>query len=295
MKEELQRWMEHAEAIVVVGIGNPMRRDDYVGVKVVQDLTGKTPGNVMLIESDTIPESSIETIIAFKPNRILLIDAGALGLKPGAAVFKESTTVLGPTGSAVSTHALPLKLFCEYLERLIQAKIGLLIVQPANTDFGEGLSEHVSKAAEDLTAILLEILTYPKETFLMELNEIQPSQLYISARKLDHVMEHFASKPSLMGPIPIKQLGNRIVFVDGHTRALAALLHRFPKVPVYWEEEELDWEAYETCIGWCVDEGIYTIADLKNRVISHREYQKLWYEKCTKMQRELEAKRKRRL
>jgi hydrogenase 3 maturation protease len=163
VKEELQRWMEHAEAIVVVGIGNQLRRDDYVGMKVVQDLTGKTSGNVMLIESETIPESSIESIIEFNPNRILLIDAGALGLNPGEIVFKESTTVLGPTRSAISTHALPLKLFCEYLERMIQAEIGLLIIQPENTDFGEGLSEHVSKAAEDLKKILLEILAHPKE------------------------------------------------------------------------------------------------------------------------------------
>lgn len=124
----------------------------------------------------------------------------------------------------------------------------------------------------------------------MELNEIQPSQLYISSRKLNTVMENFASKPSLMEPIPIKKLGDRIIFVDGHTRAFAALLHRFPKVPVYWEDEELDWEAYENCVRWCLEEGIYTIADLKSRVVSHQEYKKLWYERCAKMQKELEEK-----
>ena len=163
VKEELQKWIKNAETIVVVGIGNQLRRDDFVGLKVVQDLKGRTPGNVMLIESETIPESFIETIIEFNPNRILLIDAGALGLKPGEIMFMESTTVLGPQRSAVSTHALPLKLFCEYLERMIQAEIGLLIVQPENTDFGEGLSEAVSRAAEKLRKILLEILTHQKE------------------------------------------------------------------------------------------------------------------------------------
>jgi hypothetical protein len=131
------------------------------------------------------------------------------------------------------------------------------------------------------------------EVFLMELKEIQPSQLYISRRKLSSVMEDFAAKPSLMDPIPVKKLGGRIVFVDGHTRALAALLHRFPRVPVYWEDEELDWEAYEICVRWCRDDEIYTIADLKNRIISHREYQKLWYDRCAHMQNELGAKRRR--
>lgn len=69
------------------------------------------------------------------------------------------------------------------------------------------------------------------EIFLMELDKIQPSQLYISSRKLNSVMKNFASKPSLMEPIPVKKLGDRIVFVDGHTRAFAALLHRFPSSP----------------------------------------------------------------
>ena len=126
----------------------------------------------------------------------------------------------------------------------------------------------------------------------MELNEIQPSQLYISSEKLNSVMENFSSKPKLMEPIPIKKLGDQIIFVDGHTRAFAALLHRFPKVPVYWEDEELDWEAYEICVEWCRKAGIKTIADLKSRVISHQEYEKLWYARCAKMQKELKDKRK---
>ena len=130
------------------------------------------------------------------------------------------------------------------------------------------------------------------EIFLMELNKIQPSQLYISSRKLNSVMKNFASKPSLMEPIPVKKLGDRIVFVDGHTRAFAALLHRFPKVQVLWEDEELDWEAYEICVNWCRVAGIHTIADLKKRVISHQQYKKLWYERCAKMQKDLEQKRK---
>ncbi len=131
------------------------------------------------------------------------------------------------------------------------------------------------------------------EIFLMGLDEIQPSQLYISSRKLKSVMKNFATKPSLMEPIPVKKLGHRIVFVDGHTRAFAAFLHRFPKVSVYWEDEELDWEEYEICVGWCLEEKIYTIDDLKNRVVSHQEYKKLWYERCARMQKELEADRKR--
>ena len=129
------------------------------------------------------------------------------------------------------------------------------------------------------------------KTLLMRLDHIQPSQLYISTRKLDIVMRNFPSKITSIEPIPIKKLGDQIIFVDGHTRAYAAFLQGFSKVPVIWEDEELDWEEYEICVAWCKEGKIYTIADLNNRVVSHKEYKKLWYERCEKMQKDLKAKR----
>jgi hypothetical protein len=61
---------------------------------------------------------------------------------------------------------------------------------------------------------------------------------------------------------------------------------------VYWEDEELDWDAYEICVEWCKENGIRTISDLKDRVVPQKEYETLWYKRCEEMQRDLEAKRK---
>lgn len=130
------------------------------------------------------------------------------------------------------------------------------------------------------------------KTFMMKLNEIQPSQLYISSEKLSEIMKTFDSANlELIKPIPIKKLGNEIVFVDGHTRAFAAFLRGFSEVPVYWEDEEFDWDAYEICVRWCKEDGIYTIADLKNRVVSQKDYETLWYARCEEMQRGLAKRR----
>jgi len=131
------------------------------------------------------------------------------------------------------------------------------------------------------------------KAFHMKLDSIQPSQLYISSNKLDRIMKSLErSKPVFVEPIPIKKLGNQVVFVDGHTRALAAFLLDLSEVPVYWEDEELDWEEYEICVEWCKKEGIHTISDLKNRIVSHKDYEVLWLDKCRKMQQDLEAERK---
>jgi len=80
-----------------------------------------------------------------------------------------------------------------------------------------------------------------KRIFRMRLEDIQPSQLYISFEKLCEVMKRF--NPSDLGsiePMPVKKLGNDIIFVDGHTRAFAAYVCGVSEVPVYWEDEELD-------------------------------------------------------
>ena len=80
IETELREWFRGAERIVVAGIGNPIRMDDFAGVKIVQDLKGQVSDKVMLIECETVPESFIQQIIDFKPTHILLIDAAILGL-----------------------------------------------------------------------------------------------------------------------------------------------------------------------------------------------------------------------
>jgi hypothetical protein len=132
------------------------------------------------------------------------------------------------------------------------------------------------------------------ETFTMSLEEIQPSQLYVSSEKLSKVLKALDSGSSgSFEPIPVKELNDEIVSTDGHTRTLAMHLKGYSEVEVEWEDTELDWEAYEVCVAWCKEEGLHSIVDLKNRIIDPPEYQVLWLDRCRKMQKELEAKRAR--
>jgi len=129
------------------------------------------------------------------------------------------------------------------------------------------------------------------KSFMMKLDEIQPSQLFINSEKLSLVMKTFDANPRSIEFIPVKKIGDQVVFVDGHTRAFASFLRGMSEVKVYWEEDELDWDEYVVCVDWCKKEEINTIADLKERVVPSKEYQVLWLNRCEKMQRELEAKR----
>jgi hypothetical protein len=130
------------------------------------------------------------------------------------------------------------------------------------------------------------------EIFVMKLDEIQPSQLFINSEKLANVLKDYDRlKPDSLAPVPVKNLEGRIIVTDGHTRALAAFLRGFSEVRVYWDEEDLDWEAYGICVGWCRSEGVLRIADLKDRVVSPEEFEVLWIKRCEKMEGDLESRR----
>jgi hydrogenase 3 maturation protease len=156
IKIALENWLSNAQKVVVAGIGNPLRKDDFVGVEIVRNLQNKVSQSVYLIECETVPESFIEQITEFKPTHILIIDAALLNLKSGSSKLVEPGQMVEQT--AISTHALPLRIFCEYLAKTTGAKIALLLIQPKDADFGEGLTAELKKAAVKLTDLLSKIL-----------------------------------------------------------------------------------------------------------------------------------------
>jgi len=123
----------------------------------------------------------------------------------------------------------------------------------------------------------------------MRLADLQPSQLFISTEKLGEVLRAF--DPSRLEPLPVKRLGRDVVMTDGHTRAFAAFLCGLREVPILWDEDALDWEAYEICVTWCREEGIHSVADLVGRVIGPAEYEDRWLRRCREMHEQLAAKR----
>jgi hydrogenase 3 maturation protease len=154
--DALENWFADAERVVVAGIGNPIRRDDFVGVKIVQDLEERVSDKVSLLECETVPESFMQEIVDIKPSHVLLIDAAILGLKPGEIrlIYPEQVSDF----PAITTHVLPLRIFCEYIAKMIKTKIALLLIEPENTDFGEGLTPITQDVAKKVVTVLRKLL-----------------------------------------------------------------------------------------------------------------------------------------
>ena len=124
-----------------------------------------------------------------------------------------------------------------------------------------------------------------KEWVDMRLLDIQPSQFYLSAEKLERIMGWF-DPHDLSGfePLPVKRLNGRVIFTDGHTRAYAAYRAGCTRVPLVWDEDELSWDLYQICVDACLDRGVHSVADLASRILPPEEYAEKWNGWCDEMQ-----------
>ena len=125
------------------------------------------------------------------------------------------------------------------------------------------------------------------------LNDLQPSQFYISQAKLLNIQAWFHKDDlSNFEPLPVKVLDGIPILTDGHTRAVAAILAGLESVPLVYEEDELDWNLYRYCVEQCSQKGIHSPYDLVDRVISAHDYEEKWIGWCEQIPSKLQQKQK---
>lgn len=163
LERDLRNWLTGMKRLAIVGIGNRLRGDDAVGVKVINKLKGKTGGNVLLIDAGTTPEIYTDVISNFKPTHILFIDAARFNKEPG---FKKIVDVEKIKGLSLSTHSISLDTLANYLNLRLnsQAKIALLGIQPKCLEFKEGLSNEARRAVGESVSFLLKVIGSTQST-----------------------------------------------------------------------------------------------------------------------------------
>lgn len=124
--------------------------------------------------------------------------------------------------------------------------------------------------------------------FKVPLEQLQPSQLYISRAKLETV-QYALLCGGLMAiePIPVMPWGRRLLMTEGHTRALALCLKGYDEIPVRWDPDPVDLDMYGLCVSWCHQQRIHQVRDLLPQVIDHDRFEILWIERCQKVYEQL--------
>lgn len=144
--------------VVILGIGNPLRRDDGFGSLLAERLKDKV--KAIVIDAKSAPENYLNKVIEETPDTILILDAADFKGNPA------ETRILDPREASnlgyFSTHNLPLNLIIEFLEHNCQANIIFLAMQPKSVGFGEDLSLEVREKIAILEQTLLKILSENK-------------------------------------------------------------------------------------------------------------------------------------
>lgn len=155
LEETLTNWLADYSRLVIAGVGNSLRSDDGLGVEVVTRLAGEVPQNTLVVDCGTVPESYLGPIRRFQPSHILIIDAADIESHPGSARLVLPEQIDGLT---LSTHNLPMNVLSDYLKEQTRARIAFLVIQPKNTEFGEGLSAEVEDAVKQVSELIRVLL-----------------------------------------------------------------------------------------------------------------------------------------
>lgn len=123
--------------VLVIGLGNPDRGDDGIGLRVARELAGKVPANVAVIARRGDPLSLIEDWTGF--DCVVCIDAAApLGLPGRIHRIDLSSAELPRDVRFTSSHALGLAEAIELARTLRLAPQQIVVYAVEGGSFGSG-------------------------------------------------------------------------------------------------------------------------------------------------------------
>jgi hydrogenase maturation protease len=145
-----------AGRLIIIGIGNPYRSDDAVGLLVAQGLREKVESDVIVLERDGEPTSLIEAFESAEA--VIMIDAVSSGAPPGALhVINVRDTPLDRHLFRHSTHSFGVADAVELAKTLGKAPPAMWIVGIEGKSFAAGtyVSPESLDGVERATAAVL--------------------------------------------------------------------------------------------------------------------------------------------
>jgi hydrogenase maturation protease len=133
--------------VIVIGVGNELRRDDGAGPAVVGELRSRSLEGATLAVSDGEPSRLLDLWAG--ADLAVLVDAVPSADEPGRV---RELDAVGDVGSGTSSHALGLGIATRLGEALgrMPAAMRVYLIEGADFGFGAGLSPRVVRAVTDV-------------------------------------------------------------------------------------------------------------------------------------------------
>lgn len=138
--------------LVLIGVGNPIKRDDSVGLYIatrLRSILGASPSPRVNIHRPVDHAELAISKLDLRSSRLLLFDAVEAGRPPGSIIFANiDETRYG----FFVTHNIPLRLLPSVREN--GKNVFVLGVQPRDLGIGEGPSEFIMPIAEEVVSVI---------------------------------------------------------------------------------------------------------------------------------------------
>ncbi|MBL7100508.1 MAG: hydrogenase maturation protease [Nanoarchaeota archaeon] len=123
---------------VIIGIGNPLKRDDNIGNCLVEELSKEVKDkDYVFIKAYLTPENYLLPLKKSKPKRIYVIDAVEFEGSTGEVKLFDLNEMIT---SKTTTHSIPITFYKHYFPGV---EIKLIGVKVKDAGFGEELSKDV--------------------------------------------------------------------------------------------------------------------------------------------------------
>ena len=156
-----------SEKTCIVGMGNYLKKDDGVGLFVVDELMGRIASDAITIMNvEDVLENYVYKIADLDCDNVLIIDAVESASEAGSVVFGRLHE-LNEAINNFSTHKLSLALSGKILEER-NKKVWLLGIEVRDTDFGRGMTDKVAESACIIRDILFNHITGDQKELVYE-------------------------------------------------------------------------------------------------------------------------------
>jgi hydrogenase maturation protease len=144
---------------LVIGIGNPDRGDDAVGLAVARRVRDAAPGDVTVRELDGDQLKLLD--VWDGADEVYVVDAVCSGARPGATHRFDASGPLGACFAHRGTHTFSLAEVIELARALrrLPARLAGYGIEVATFALGAGLSPEAEAAAGAVAAQILDELT----------------------------------------------------------------------------------------------------------------------------------------
>lgn len=117
----------------------------------------------------------------------------------------------------------------------------------------------------------------------LDIESVRPTQLYLSTAKLAGILEWIDPEETSYDAVPTFEYEGEVYLADGHTRAFVAWLCGADSLRVERDptiRSTYDFDLYRTCITWCREAGLTTVADFRGRLLEPDAYESRWVDRC---------------